>query len=214
MAPFCRKSHTYVFDFGYEWFSQCSKNKTSLPGPFLTHHCLHWGWEGGEERLGNDTVISHHAMSNLCTRVTMPMATNEWYFFQYSLVLWWWFIWSPCTFRHSARDLQHLIRILVWLVVKNTAFYKLHAAIRLPHWIHTFTWVRRMIIANSKHHFTSLVSQGMSLHSFAFFWSLLWNETSDILGWDRWKPGNETSENLGMRLVKAGNETSESWEWG
>ena len=39
-----------------------------------------------------------------------------------------------------------LIRILTWFVVKNTAFYKLRAAARLPHRLHTFTWVRRMIM--------------------------------------------------------------------
>jgi len=60
-----------------------------------------------------------------------------------------------CTFRHSAHDLQYLmqifmwlvvlIRILAWLAVKNTAFYKLHTTARLPHWLHTFTWVRHMI---------------------------------------------------------------------
>ena len=50
-----------------------------------------------------------------------------------------------CTFRHSVRDLQDLVPILAWLIVliqilawlpvKNTVFYKLNVAARLPHWL-------------------------------------------------------------------------------
>ena len=35
----------------------------------------------------------------------------------------------------TARDLHYLIQILTWLAVKNTAFYKLNAAARFPHWL-------------------------------------------------------------------------------
>ena len=113
-----------------------------------------WG-RGSLYRTSIDTYVCyyHHCMklyqkvSRVCcclyyyecaAWVTMPTATNEWYFFWYSLVLWWyWFyhtnFWFHCTFRRSARDLQYLIQILTWLVVKkNTAFYKLHAAKASP----------------------------------------------------------------------------------
>ena len=104
-----------------------------------------------------------------CTAwVTMSTATNEWYF---SGIAWYYGEWFCHTnlrfqwmFRCSVLDLQYLIWIFTWLVVliwiltwlvvlmqifawlavKNTAFYKLIAAARLPHWL-TFTRVRRMI---------------------------------------------------------------------
>ena len=53
--------------------------------------------------------------------IIMLTATSKWYFFGYSLVLWWWFyhmnLWFLCTFRHSMHDLQYLIQILTWLAV-------------------------------------------------------------------------------------------------
>ena len=50
-------------------------------------------------------------------------------------VLWWWF--EPLISLH--------VQTHMWLVVKNMAFYKLHAATRLPHWLHMLVWVKRMI---------------------------------------------------------------------
>ena len=54
-----------------------------------------------------------------------------------------------CAIRCSAHDLQYLIRIFVWLAVKNTAFYKLYAAARIPIDSLTFAWVRRMIMSRN-----------------------------------------------------------------
>ena len=85
-------------------------------------------------------------------QVTMPTATNKWC---YSAIAWyksdnditlWTFDFDHRTFRHNACDLQYLIWILAWLVVltqilawlavkKNMAFYKLHAAAKLSHWL-------------------------------------------------------------------------------
>ena len=51
--------------------------------------------------------------------VTMLTATNKWYFFRYSLVLYGdndLKLWFHCTFRHVLRDLQYLKWILTWLV--------------------------------------------------------------------------------------------------
>ena len=49
-------------------------------------------------------------------------------------------------FKLSAHDLQYLMWILAWLAVKNTAFYKLHAAGWFPHWL---PYISQLIKANS-----------------------------------------------------------------
>ena len=89
------------------------------------------------------------------TDVTMPMATNEWYFFWHSLVLYGDndFIYEPSISLHVqmqhmwlavytwygfSRDFQYLIQILVWVVEKT----QLQG---FPIDSHTFAWVRRMI---------------------------------------------------------------------
>ena len=81
-------------------------------------------------------------------------------FFLYSLVLWWYLFYHTnlrfhCMFWISVRDLQHLKRIFTWLVVLIRIFAWLAVKIQLfinwmqlqwlPHWLHTFVWVRHTI---------------------------------------------------------------------
>jgi len=68
----------------------------------------------------------YRKISRVCCRYecaargTMPTATNEWYFFWYSSVLWFYQtnFWFYCTFRRSVLDLQYLTRIFTRLVVQ------------------------------------------------------------------------------------------------
>ena len=70
-----------------------------------------------------------------CTaRVTMPTATNKWYFFRYSLVL----VISDTDFVISDTDFHVTCSTNTDSCVtcsKKYSFYKLHAAARLPHWL-------------------------------------------------------------------------------
>ena len=72
--------------------------------------------------------------------VTMPMATNKWYF---SGIAWYYNDFIICMFRCSTRDLQLLDTDSHMTcstdtdsrVTCNLAFYKLCTAARLPHWL-------------------------------------------------------------------------------
>ena len=173
LVLFIKEKKTYLFYY---------KSHENPYQYYKSHACI---WTYNEIESSYDyisiTIVQSYTgkLSQVCcrlycyectARVTMPTATNEWYF---SGMAWYYgdndfiirtfdFIaWSDAahmtcsTWYRFSRDLQYLIRILAWLavpdtdscvtcstdtdfawlVVKNTAFYKLREAVRLPHWL-------------------------------------------------------------------------------